>query len=252
VAELRTCDPIAAKYIRPMLSATEFLNGEERYCLWLVGADPAEIRASEELRRRLLAVREFREKSTKKQTREMAALPGHFAEVRCPTKDFVFIPRHASASRKIIPMGFVPSETKAVVHDSGAYIEGASLVEFGLLQSEMFGAWQRTVGGRIKSDYRFNNRLVYNTFPFPMLTPAQEGTIGAAAQLVLDARAKHSSASLADLYSPEGGTGDLIKAHRQLDKCVDAAFGRRKAPTDAERLETLFERYVELLPELRM
>lgn len=248
-AQIRRDDPTAAQFIRPMLSATEFLNGQERFCLWLVDADPTSVRSSSELRRRLAAVEEFRGRSPKQKTREMAALPGLFAEVRRPSKDFIFIPRHASASRRIIPMGFIPAEWKAVVHDSGAYVEGASLAEFGLLQSEMFGAWQRTLGGRIKSDYRFNNRLVYNTFPFPNLSDSQEVTIAAGAQAVLDARAAFPDASLADLYSREGSTADLIRAHRQLDKAVDAAFGRRKTPTEAERLALLFEHYVTQMSE---
>jgi hypothetical protein len=245
--EVAARDPIAGRYIRPLMSATEFLNGEERFCLWLVDANPADLRASPQLRARLAAVREFRERSTKQKTREMAALPGLFAEVRCPSGDFVFVPRHASASRRIIPMGFVAGELEAIVHDSGAYIEEANLTHFGLLQSEMFGAWQRTVGGRIKSDYRFNNRLVYNTFPFPSLSSSQETGIAAAAQSVLDARAAYPTASLADLYSPLGGSADLLEAHRQLDRRVDAAFGRRKPPNEAERLEILFARYAETL-----
>jgi hypothetical protein len=241
--EVRRRDPIAATFIRPMLSATEFLNGEERFCLWLLDADPADLRNSTELQRRLAAVREFRARSTKEKTREMSALPGLFAEVRRPESDFVFIPRHASASRRIIPMGFVSAQSEAIVHDSGAYIEDADLTQFGLLQSEMFGAWQRTVGGRIKSDYRFNNRLVYNTFPFPTLTKGQRVAIAAAAQLVLDARAAHPNASLADLYSPLGGSTDLFNAHRLLDRKVDSIFGRRKPPSEAERLEILFDQY---------
>jgi len=245
-AEVERIDPIAATYVRPMLSATEFLNGEERFCFWLLNADPADLRNSRELQARLAAIHEFRASSTKKKTREMAALPGLFAEVRRPVSDFIFIPRHASASRRIIPMGFVSAERDAVVHDSGAYIENADLTHFGLLQSEMFGAWQRAIGGRIKSDYRFNNRLVYNTFPFPTLTKSQRAAIATAAQLVLDARAAHPNASLADLYSPLGGSTDLFNAHRQLDRKVDSAFGRRKPPSEAERLEILFSCYAEL------
>jgi len=244
-ARVRVRDPVAAAYVRPLFSATEFLNGERRFCLWLTDASPAEVRSSPYLRERLEAVRAFRRRSRKSKTREMAELPGLFAEVRRPTESFIFVPRHASALRRLIPMGFADEELKAVVHDSGAYIEGADLAHFGLLQSEMFSAWQRTIGGRIKSDYRFNNRLVYNTFPFPSLSATQRKRIAAAAEDVLEARGAHPDASLADLYDPLGMPADLVQAHRDLDKAVDAAFGRRKAPSEADRLTLLISRYVE-------
>jgi hypothetical protein len=248
-AALRAADPIAAAYLRPLLSATEFLNGAERFCLWLEDAPPGDVHASPALRERLAAVRAFRERSTKRQTREMADRPGVFAEVRRPRGGFVFVPRHASAARRLIPMGLVPAGAEAVVHDSGAYVESTDLALFGLLQSEMFAAWQRTVGGRIKSDYRFNNRLVYNTFPFPHLSDGQRAAIAEGAQAVLAARAAHPEASLAELYQPIGAPSDLVLAHRQLDAAVDATFGRRRRLAEAERLALLFDRYVETTAE---
>jgi hypothetical protein len=239
-AAVRERDPVAAAYVRPLLSATEFLNGRERYCLWLAGADPADLRRSPVLRERLAAVRAFRLASAKAHTRAMAGRPGAFAEVRRPRGDFVFIPRHASAARRLIPMGFVPAGADAVVHDSGAYVESADLALFGVLQSAMFAAWQRTVGGRIRSDYRFNNRLVYNTFPFPRLTGAQRERVAAAAQEVLAARAAHPGVSLGRLYAPGATPADLLRAHRRLDAAVDAAFGH--AP-ETDRLATLLARH---------
>jgi hypothetical protein len=240
---IRDTEPIAASYIRPLMSATEFLNGRDRFCLWLADASPADIRGSDVLTERLASVRAFRLDSPKKQTQTMAELPGQFAEVRRPRTGFIFVPRHASAARRLIPMGFVSDEDDAVVHDSGAYIESDDIALFGLLQSEMFAVWQRTVGGRIKSDYRFNNKLVYNTFPFPELSESQRSRIGAATEAVLTARAAHAEASLADLYSPVSAPPDLVLAHRHLDSVVDAAFGRRSRPTETDRLAILFSRY---------
>jgi len=246
-SKIRATDPIAAKYVRPLLSSVEFLNGRERFCLWLEDADPTDIRTSPVLSARLQAVREFRAASTKAQTREMASTPGLFAEVRRPTGDFVFIPIHASSSRRLIPMGFVSADERAIVHNSGAYVEHADRVLFGVLQSEMFALWQRCVGGRIKSDYRFNNRLVYNTFPFPELTPAQGGRIDEAVEEVLAVRAMHPTSSLATLYNALASPPALIKAHRRLDQMVDGAFGRRTEPTESERLALLFGGYARLV-----
>lgn len=144
-------------------------------------------------------------------------------------------------------MGFVSASESAIVHNSGAYIEGADLVLFGILQSEMFSAWQRTVGGRIKSDYRFNNRLVYNTFPFPQPSDGQRKRIEEAANEVLLARAARPRSSLAVLYDPLTQPGDLVLAHRRLDQAVHGAFGRRARLGEVERLSFLFGEYVRLL-----
>lgn len=249
---IRASDPIAAKYIRSLLSTIEFLNGRERFCLWLEQADPGDIRRSAVLTSRLEAVREFRNASKKAKTRSMAASPGLFAEVRRPSGDFVFVPIHASASRRLIPMGFVSAAEHAIVHNSGAYVEDADRALFGILQSEMFAVWQRCVGGRIKSDYRFNNRLVYNTFPFPDLTPTQRERIEEAVDAILAARAAHPDSSLADLYNALSSPAALIKAHRRLDKLIDGAFGRRTEPTESERLALLLARHSELLERGRL
>jgi hypothetical protein len=136
------------------------------------------------------------------------------------------------------------ASAKAIVHNSGAFVEDADLALFGILQSAWFTAWQATVGGRIKSDYRFNNRLVYNTFPFVGLDSRHRAHIELAADEVLAARAAHPDASLADLYDPIATPADLVAAHRGLDRAVDLAFSsRHKFSTDVDRLRFLFDRY---------
>jgi hypothetical protein len=245
--EIRRKDPIAAAYIRPLYSAAEFLRGQDRYCLWLVDAEPHDVRRSPGLQRRLEGVRSYRTQSKKKQTQALAQTPGVFGEIRNPTGDFVFVPIHVSGNRRLIPMGFVSANERAIVHNSGAFIEDAGLALFGVLQSAMFTSWQATVGGRIKSDYRFNNKLVYNTFPFVELSNGQRARIEAAVLEVLDVRSAHPDASLADLYDVLATPADLVAAHRDLDRAVDAAFSpRRKFTTDADRLVHLMERYLTL------
>lgn len=248
-AEVLRSDSVAAPYIRPLLSTEEFLDGVERFCFWLADADPSDIRQSPTLRARLEAVKKFRKESTKAQTRDKADEPGLFAEIRTPERDFIFIPIHSSGDRKLIPMDFVRAEAKAIVHNSGAFIETTDLALFGMLQSEMFSTWQRVVGGRIKSDYRFNNRLVYNTFPFPELGDLQRRRIEEAASAVLKARGAHDGVSLADLYDPLATPHDVMTAHRELDRAVDLAFDRRKRLGEAERMAFLFDEHVRLLKE---
>lgn len=146
-------------------------------------------------------------------------------------------------------MGFVPASEGAIVHNSGAYVEDADRSHFGVLQSEMFAVWQRCVGGRIKSDYRFSNRLVYNTFPFPEPTLLERRRIEEAVDDILEARARYPGSSLSDLYNPLASPADLVEAHRRLDRAVDRTFGRRTEPTESERLAILFARYAELIGE---
>lgn len=247
---IRRSDAIASKYIRPLYSDREFVNGRKRFCLWLVEAEVSDLRKSTELRRRLQKVVEFRSASTKLKTRDAAATPALFAEIRLPTGAFIFIPVHVSGQRSLIPMGLVAEKEQAVVHNSGAFIEGGGLLLFGVLQSAWFTAWQACVGGRIKSDFRFNNRLVYNTFPFPDASESARVRIEVAARGVLDVRDIHGGESLADLYDPLATPADLVSAHRVLDRAVDLAFNaRRRFATDTDRLQFLFGRYAELAVE---
>lgn len=263
-------EPLAAKWIRPFLGAEEFINGLKRWCLWLEGIAPSELRALPEVGRRVAAVKAQREASDRETTRELAAFPTLFGEVRQPRGTYVLVPRHSSESRAFIPLGFVGPEV--ICGDSNLLLPDASVYEFGVLQSTMHMAWVRNVCGRIKSDYRYSAGIVYNNFPWPELSSAStadgagnkhRAAIEAAAQAVLDARAQFPSATLADLYNPLTMPPVLVKAHQQLDRAVDAAYtaaeraAARKAPkltTDAERVAFLFERYqhlTSLLPAAR-
>ena len=108
-------------------------------------------------------------------------------------------------------------------------------------------AWVRSVCGRLKSDYRYSNSIVYNNFPWPEnLSDKQKQAIETAAQGVLDARAAHPGASLADLYDPNTMPPDLVRAHRVLDAAVDAAYSKKKFTGDADRVAFLFELYQKL------
>ena len=112
-------------------------------------------------------------------------------------------------------------------------------------------AWMRAVCGRLESRYQYSNSIVYNNFPWPQHpTDRQKKAIEAAAQAVLDARAKYPDASLGNLYDPLTMPPELVKAHRQLDAAVDAAYGKRKFSGDRDRLAFLFELYQQLVSPL--
>ena len=182
----------------------------------------------------------------------MAATPSLFGEIRQPKTKYLLIPRHSSERRTIIPIGFF--EQDVIVGDANFCIPDASLKEFGVMTSRMHMAWVKFVCGRLESRYRYTNTVVYNNFPWPEVNALQTAKIETAAQAVLDARAVHTNASLADLYDPLTMPANLLKAHQALDKAVDAAYGYKGAATDAARVAFLFERYQQitsLLPAVK-
>lgn len=241
--ELIAAEPDIARYIHPFISAREFIAGEPRWCIWLRGASPAVVRKSAALTRRVAAVKTLRERSNRAATRKLAMAPMEFGEVRQPESSYVVIPRHPSERRAYVPMGYMPPQ--AIVADSCVFVEGASLYHFGVLMSAMHDAWIRQVCGRIKSDLRYSIELVYNNFPWPEAPSARRvAEIAARASDILDVRAAHGEASLADLYGELSTPRDLAAAHRKLDAVVDRCYGLTKSsPSNLDRVGLLFARW---------
>lgn len=216
-------DEVVLKYCRKLLGAKEFLNNKSRYCLWLDGVSASELRKSDFIMKRLKQCAEFRLKSPKAATRKCAETPWLFMENRQPNSEYILVPRHSSENRKYVPMGFFPRDV--ISTDANSIIANADLFEFGVLESNVHMAWMRAVCGRIKSDYRYSNDIVYNNFPWPTPTPAQKERIEKTAQAILDARALYPESSLADLYDELTMPVELRKAHRANDKAVMEAYG---------------------------
>ena len=240
-------DPIAAKYLRPFRMGREVVRGLDRWCLWMhtEDFDPRDIDRSPILKERVRACATFRQGSKKKATVLGAQTAHLFQENHQPSEPYVAIPRVVSETR--------PFYTAA--HLSEDIIAGDQLYTaldpdgflFGIISSSMFITWQRTVGGRMKSDLRFSNKIVWNTLPLPEVSDKQRAAIIAAGQSVLEVRAEQPGVSLADMYNPLAMAPSLLKAHRALDRAVDRAFGARKAlETNEERLAILFKRYQEM------
>jgi hypothetical protein len=245
--ELLKRDPKLKELIHPFLGAYEFLNNVPRYCLWLKGVAPTKYNHSKEINERIQNIKAFREASPKTATQKLADYPTLFGEIRQPDDDYILIPRHSSERRKYIPFGFVKKEV--VVGDSNMAIPNASLYEFGIITSTMHMAWTRYVCGRLKSDYRYSNVIVYNNFPWPQSTDKQKKDIEAAARGILDARAMYPDQSLSNLYDTNGIVPELMKAHQKLDKLVEKAYGKI-FEDDAERVAYLFELYQKMAGEL--
>ena len=267
-------NPAAKKYLRPLLCAEEYLYSIPRWCLWLTDASAADIRDIPGIKQRVEAVRDFRLASKKPPTRAKATTPMLFAEIRQPKTRFMVVPQHTSETRKYVPFGYFKADT--IVHNSCSAIPEATFFHFGVLSSDIHMAWVRQVCGRIKSDFRYSTRLVYNNFPWPeSATDKQLAVVEAKAQAVLAARAEFmnvgddvrslisksknqrlvtssptKSSTLADLYDPLSMPPELVKAHAELDRAVEKCYRPEPFHSDRERVEYLFSLYEKLTAPL--
>ncbi|MCK9613282.1 MAG: N-6 DNA methylase [Bacteroidales bacterium] len=234
-------EPKASKYFKQLISAKEFLNGQKRWCLWLLNAKPSAIREMPFVQERIKNVYEFRSNSSGAETRKYASTPSLFRDLNNPDS-FIVIPRHSSENRKYIPMGFFTKDS--IPSDSCMIIPNGNLFHFGMLMSAMHMAWVKYICGRLKSDFRYSKDIVYNNFPWPENpTDKQKEAIEKAAQKVLDTRAEFPNSSLADLYDPLTMPPALIKAHNELDKAVDLCYRPQPFINETKRIEFLFELY---------
>ena len=237
-------EPLAIPYIKRLVGAKEFIANEQRWCLWLKGVSPAELKKMPLVLERIRKVREMRESSSDEGARKLALTPTTFRETNNPDTAIV-IPCHSSENRRYVPMGFI--DNSIVVTNAVLFIPDASIYEFGIITSNVHMAWMRAVCGRIKSDYRYSKEVVYNNFPWPTPTDAQKAKIEQTAQVILDARALYPDCSLADLYDEVTMPPELRKAHQQNDKAVMEAYGMSvRETTEASCVAELMRRYQEL------
>ena len=217
-------EPNAQKYIRQYVGAVEFLHNDKRYCLWLKGANPKELRSMPLVMQRIEKCKEMRSNSVAAAIRKFAETPTLFAQITQPEgKPYIIVPAHSSAARRYIPLGFVGPDI--IASNAVFIIPDATVFQFGVLMSNVRNAWMRTTCGRLKSDYRYSKEIVYNCFPWPTPTEEQKARIEQTAQVILDARALYPDCSLADLYDEATMPPELRKAHQQNDKAVMQAYG---------------------------
>ena len=233
-------EPNAEKFFRPFIGAREHINGLSRWILFLEEAEPEELRAMPLSVERIRRVRAMRLASRKAATVKLADTPIRLEGRSMPIAPFLVIPEASSERREYVPIGWL--KPPAIPSNLVRVVENATLADFALLTSAIHMAWLRHVGGRLKSDYRYSIGLVYNTFPMP-----PEGTdrskLEALAQAVLDARAAHTGATLADLYDPDLMPTDLRRAHQALDRMVDRMYRPGGFALERERVEYLFMLY---------
>lgn len=244
--ELVRNEPLSEKYIRQLLSASEFLNGKNRWCLWLEHLNPNDLKLMPLVKQRIENVKNLRAESTREATKKLAEYPTLFGENRQPKSEYIGIPLNTSGNRIYIPFAYLSKNV--IANNTMSVIENSSIFHFGILTSIMHMVWVKYICGRIKSDYRYSNELVYNNYPFPKdVSEKQKLAVEEKAQNILDIRASFADCSLADLYDPLAMPPNLKKAHQDLDKAVDSCYGTKSFKTDKERIEFLFELYEEYL-----
>ncbi len=236
-------EPSSAPWLRPFVGAREYLHGAQRFILALHDVSPAVLRQMPRVRERLAAVRKFRSESSRQSTLDLAATPRLWQINRLPDAPFLVVPEVSSERREYVPIGWL--EPPAIPSNLVRILENATLWQFALLTSAMHMAWLRHIGGRLESRYRYSIGLVYNTFPLP-LKHADLSRLEPLAQVVLDARAAHPDATLADLYDPDLMPPNLHKAHRRLDRAVDRLYRRSGFRSEGQRIEHLFGLYEKL------
>lgn len=258
-------DPNSEKFIKPLLGAQEFLHNKKRWCLWLDGANPSDLKKCPLVMERIQKCKETRENSVAAGIRKFAATPTLFAQITQPVgKPFILIPRVSSENRRYVPMAFLDGNT--IVSDAVQIVPEATLYELGVLTSNIHMAWMRAVCGRLESRYRYSKDIVYNNFPWPFqiengklkneneLSEKEklsifnsQLSISKTAQGILDARAKYPDSSLADLYDELTMPPELRKAHQENDKAVMAAYGFSVKMTESECVAELFRMYEKLV-----
>ena len=238
--EFFVAEPEAPSYFRPFVGAKEYLQGGERWILALQDASPKALAKMPKIRERMAAVRAYRQTSKSPPTRKLAETPALYHVNVVPEKPFLVVPKVSSERRQYVPVGWL--EPPTIPSDLVFVLREAALADFALLTSAMHMAWLRHIGGRLESRYRYSIGLVYNTFPTPS-KDAGLSKLEPLAQAVLDARATHSDATLAELYDPGLMPPNLHKAHQALDRAVDRQYSRKGFASERERVEHLFARY---------
>lgn len=233
-------DPRSKPFLKKFIGSYEFINGADRWCLWIPDNKVSDALGVSDINDRVNQVREFR-LSSGNNARNKAKTSHRFEFANEPKVVQIIVPRVSSERRTYVPMGFLGPEI--VVADSAQVIFDPEPFVFGVMTSLMHMIWMRVTSGRLKSDYRYSSETTYNTFPIPNLTDKQKQNITQHVYNVLEEREKHPEKTMSDLYDPDTMPDGLREAHRNLDLAVERCYRSRPFTSDEERLEFLFKLY---------
>ena len=233
-------EPAALKFIRRLIGSNEFINGKDRYCLWLVDATPDDLKLPL-VAERVEAVRQFRLHSISEDTRKLAATPHLFEQINQPKTEFIVVPRVSSKNRRYVPMGFV--KPNVIVNNAVSIIPNANMFHFGVLESIVHMAWMRVTCVRLRADYNYSNTIVYNNFPWCEPSAKARQHIRRTAKRILEVRERYPDKTLAWLYNPETMPKDLRAAHSTNDRAVLEAYGFDESMSEEAIIERLMQMY---------
>ena len=237
--------PESKKLLKKCVGSKEFINGIERYCLWIEDKNITQAISIQPIKERVEKVQIFRKNSNRLATQLLADSPYRFGETRHQKGNSIIIPRVSSERRLYIPIGFLDEDT--IILDSAQAIYDPEPWIFAIISSRIHMTWVRTVAGRLKTDYRYSSTLCYNTFPFPNISKAQKSTLEAHVFNVLDEREKHPEKMMAELYDPDKMPEGLRQVHHEMDLAVEQCYRKKPFTSDAERLEYLFKLYEKMI-----
>ena len=233
------------KFIKQFVGSSDFVRGNKRFCLWIDSENLEEAKNIRVIADRIEKVKIHRINSTRTETKVLANIPYSFGEIRHQATDSIIIPRHTSETRLYIPIDFL--DDSKIIADSAMAIYSAQPWHFAIVSSRMHMVWVRSVGGKIKTDYRYSAKLCYNTFPFPDISLKQKENLNLYVFAILDERAKYPEKTMAQLYNPSTMPKGLKQAHRELDEAIEKCYRLQPFATDTERLEYLFRLYEEMV-----
>lgn len=236
--------PKAKDIIKSYHGADSYINGEERYCLWITDKQVLLANSIPPVKERLDKVRNFRKISKADSTVLYADRPHLFKQRAHKDGTSIIVPRVSSEKRKYIPMGLLDGNT--IVSDAAQVVYNADTFTLGILSNSMHMAWVEAVGGKLETRYRYSS-LVYNSFPFPKITEAKRKEIVDATENILLARAGHPDMSLAQMYDPDSMPEDLQQAHDTLDCIVESCYSSKPFANNEARLECLFKLYEKMV-----
>ncbi len=237
--------PEAEPYVYRYYNAKDLLNNSPaKYCLYLKHCSPNLMKNCKGIRDRIQAVYDFRANNDAPSTRDLKDTPSQFFQSQVPEYQSIVIPVVSSGNRKYIPICFMPAGN--VYTNALFYVDNADIYLFGLLSSSVHMAWTNIIGGRLKSDFRYSNDIIYNNFPFPKVSEEQRHRIMETAQIILDVREKYPDSSLADIYDDQIMPTELRKAHVANDRAVMEAYGFNEKMSDEAIVGELFKMYEKL------
>lgn len=233
--------PSAKRFCRKFLGSHDSIQGDTRYCLWILDSEVDAALELQQVKERVEVVRRHRENSSREETKSLAAVPFSFGEKRHREGKALLVPRHSSETRPYLPSILVDGDT--VIGDSAIAVYEFNMPDFAIYSSRMHLIWIATVCGKIKQDYRYSNSLGWNTFPVPTLTQKNKDDLTRCAEDILLTRERHFPATIADLYDPDKMPDDLRAAHERNDEVLERIYIGRRFKNDTERLEKLFDLY---------